>query len=130
QVEVGLKDGRLKIVVATSALDLGVDFPYVERVFQIGSPKAIARLIQRAGRSAHRPGATCRATCIPTNTFEIIEAVAARAAIARGDIEERWSRSGDLDVLIQHLITLAIGGGFDAEQVFNEVRKTWAYKDL
>ena len=86
-VELGLKDGRLKAVVATSSLDLGVDFLPVERVLQIGSPKGVARLLQRAGRSGHAPGRPSRVTLVPTNTLELVEAVAARRAAQAGRIE-------------------------------------------
>ena len=79
-VEAGLKDGQLKAVVATSSLDLGVDFLPVERVLQIGSAKGVARLLQRAGRSGHAPGRPSRITLVPTNTLELIEAAAVREA--------------------------------------------------
>ena len=86
-VEDGLRTGRLRCVVATSSLDLGVDFSPVDRVLQIGSPKGVARLLQRAGRSGHRPGAVSRVTCVPTNALELIEVAAARDGVERGAIE-------------------------------------------
>ncbi|MGH6624515.1 MAG: DEAD/DEAH box helicase, partial [Burkholderiaceae bacterium] len=85
-VELGLKAGNLKAVVATSSLDLGVDFLPVERVLQIGSAKGVARLLQRAGRSGHAPGRASRLTLVPTNTLELIEAAAARAAVSEGRV--------------------------------------------
>ena len=88
-VELGLKEGRLKAVVATSSLDLGVDFLPVERVLQIGSAKGVARLLQRAGRSGHAPGRASRITLVPTNTLELVEAAAARRAALAGRIEKR-----------------------------------------
>src|SRR4029453_8371580 len=88
-VELGLKEGRLKAVVATSSLDLGVDFLPVERILQIGSAKGVARLLQRAGRSGHAPGRPSRITLVPTNTLELVEAVAARRAAKAGRIEKR-----------------------------------------
>ena len=88
-VELGLKEGRLKAVVATSSLDLGVDFLPVERVLQIGSAKGVARLLQRAGRSGHAPGRASRITLVPTNTLELVEAAAARRAAMAGSIEKR-----------------------------------------
>src|SRR4030095_1350379 len=109
--ELGLKEGRLKAVVATSSLDLGVDFLPVERVLQIGSPKGVARLLQRAGRSGHAPGRPSRITLVPTNTLELVEAAAARSALRDGRIESRRAPEGPLDVLVQHLVTIALGTG-------------------
>ncbi|HEX6363716.1 MAG TPA: DEAD/DEAH box helicase, partial [Albitalea sp.] len=129
-VELGLKEGRLKAVVATSSLDLGVDFLPVERVLQIGSAKGIARLLQRAGRSGHAPGRPSRVTLVPTNTLELIEAVAARRAARAGRIERRATPDKPLDVLVQHLVTVALGGGFRAEDLLAEVRSTRAYAGL
>ena len=111
-VEQGLKDGTLKAVVATSSLDLGVDFLPVERVLQIGSAKGVARLLQRAGRSGHQPGRASRVTLVPTNTLELIEAAAARRAAAAGPVEKRFAPDKPLDVLVQHLVSMALGGGF------------------
>ena len=129
-VEAGLKSGELRSVVCTSSLDLGVDFLPVERVLQIGSPKGVARLLQRAGRSGHAPGRPSRITLVPTHSLEIIEAVAARAAVAGGHIEARPSPRQPLDVLVQHLVTVALGGGFEPEELLREVRSTAAYADL
>lgn len=129
-VEAGLKDGRLKAVVATSSLDLGVDFLPVERVLQIGSPKGVARLLQRAGRSGHAPGRVSRATVVPTHTMELLEAAAARRAAAAGRIEPRVSPGKPLDVLVQHLVTVALGGGFEAEALYDEVCAAPAYAHL
>jgi ATP-dependent helicase Lhr and Lhr-like helicase len=129
-VEQGLKEGRLRAVVATSSLDLGVDFLPVERVLQIGSPKGVARMMQRAGRSGHAPGRASRLTLVPTNTMEIIEAAAARQAVHAGRIEDRSSPEKPLDVLVQHLVTVALGGGFHAGRLYQEVRTSWAYREL
>ncbi|MCX5689121.1 MAG: ligase-associated DNA damage response DEXH box helicase [Planctomycetota bacterium] len=129
-VESGLKSGSLRIVVATSSLDLGVDFAPVERVVQIGSPKGIGRLIQRAGRSGHRPGAACRVTCVPTHGLELLEIDAARREIAAGNVEPRTPSSKPLDVLAQHLVTRAMGGGFSAADLYEEVRGAWSYRNL
>lgn len=139
-VEAGLKQGALKAVVATSSLDLGVDFLPVERVLQIGSAKGIARLLQRAGRSGHQPGRPSRITLVPTNTLELVEAAAARHAAQAGRIERRETPDKPLDVLVQHLVTIALGGGFavcpradgghDAPALFDEVRRTRAYREL
>ncbi len=129
-VEMGLKEGRLKAVVATSSLDLGVDFLPVERVLQIGSPKGIARLLQRAGRSGHAPGRPSRVTIVPTNTLELVEAAAARRAAKAGRIEQRASPDKPLDVLVQHLVTVALGGGFEPESLYAEVRGAHAFREL
>ena len=129
-VELGLKEGRLKAVVATSSLDLGVDFLPVERVLQIGSAKGVARLLQRAGRSGHAPGRASRITLVPTNTLELVEAVAARRAALAGKIEKRSTPDKPFDVLVQHLVTIAIGGGFAAEAMYQEVTGAWAYRKL
>jgi ATP-dependent helicase Lhr and Lhr-like helicase len=129
-VEQGLKEGTLRAVVATSSLDLGVDFLPVERVLQIGSAKGVARMMQRAGRSGHAPGRASRITLVPTNTMEIIEAAAARRAANVGRVEQRESPDKPLDVLVQHVVTIALGGGFRADELFDEVRTAWAYREL
>jgi ATP-dependent Lhr-like helicase len=129
-VEQGLKEGSLRAVVATSSLDLGVDFLPVERVLQVGSAKGVARMMQRAGRSGHAPGRASRLTLVPTNTMEIIEAAAARRAAQAGRIEQRESPDKPLDVLVQHLVTIALGGGFRGDELFGEVRTAWSYRDL
>src|SRR5450432_683105 len=129
-VETGLKEGTLKAVVATSSLDLGVDFLPVERVLQIGSAKGVARLLQRAGRSGHAPGRASRITLVPTNTLELVEAVAARRAALAGKIEKRATPDKPFDVLVQHLVTIAIGGGFTADAMYAEVKGAWAYRKL
>jgi ATP-dependent helicase Lhr and Lhr-like helicase len=129
-VEAALKNGQLKAAICTSSLDLGVDFLPVERVLQIGSSKGIARLLQRAGRSGHAPGRPSRITLVPTHSLELVEAAAARAAALAGQVEARVSPVQPLDVLVQHLVTVALGGGFTPEQLLNEVRQTVAYHDL
>jgi ATP-dependent Lhr-like helicase len=129
-VEAGLKAGQLRAVVCTSSLDLGVDFLPVERVLQIGSPKGVARLLQRAGRSGHAPGRPSRLTLVPTHSLELVEAAAARAAVQAGQIEAREPPVQPLDVLVQHLVTVALGGGFEPAALLAEVRTTDAYAQL
>ncbi|WP_085692268.1 MULTISPECIES: ligase-associated DNA damage response DEXH box helicase [unclassified Pseudomonas] len=129
-VERSLKQGSLKAVVCTSSLDLGVDFLPVERVLQIGSAKGIARLVQRAGRSGHAPGRRSRVTLVPTHSLELVEAAAARQALAAGHIEARHSPRLCMDVLVQHLVSMALGTGFHPEQLLAEVRSTWAFREL
>ncbi|WP_454839304.1 ligase-associated DNA damage response DEXH box helicase [Pseudomonas hormoni] len=129
-VERALNDGQLKAVVCTSSLDLGVDFLPVERVLQIGSAKGVARLMQRAGRSGHAPGRVSRVTLVPTHSLELIEAAAAQDAVAQRRIEPRESPHKPLDVLVQHLVSMALGGGFLPDELYEEVRGAWAYRDL
>lgn len=130
EVEDGLKSGMLRAVVCTSSLDLGVDFGPVERCIQVGSPKGVARLIQRAGRSGHRPGATSRVTCVPTHTLELIDIAAAKVAVSENRIEARAYYDRPFDVLAQHLVTVALGGGFEPSDLLREIRLTRAYERL
>ena len=129
-VELSIKDGSLKAVVCTSSLDLGVDFAPVERVLQIGSCKGIARLLQRAGRSGHSPGRRSRVTLVPTNSLELLEAAGARKALKARQVEARVPPNKPLDVLVQHIVTMALGGGFRSEELFEEVKSAWSYRAL
>jgi ATP-dependent Lhr-like helicase len=129
-VEDGLKNGTLKAVISTASLDLGVDFSPVERVLQVGSPKGVARLLQRAGRAGHGPGRVSRVTLVPTNALELVESAAAQDAIAARRIEAREMPLAPLDVLVQHLVTMALGTGFQAEDMLAELRTTAAYASL
>ena len=128
--EAGLRDGSLACVVATSSLDLGVDFSPVEQVIQVGSPKGAARLMQRAGRSGHRPGATARIVCVPTHAFELVEFAAARISAQAAKIEARIPLRKPLDVLVQHLVTCAIGEPFEPDAMRREIESSFAYRDL
>lgn len=129
-VEQGIRDGLLKAVVCTSSLDLGVDFAAVDQVFQVGSCKGVARLLQRAGRSGHSPGGQPRISLIPTHALEALEAVAAHDAIQARAIEPRESPQAPMDVLVQHLVTVALGGGFEPDALYAEIRQAWSYRDL
>lgn len=129
-VEEQLHAGKIKAVVCTSSLDLGVDFRPVETVIQVGSPKGVARFLQRAGRSGHQPGATSKIYYLPTHALELIEAAALREALKRKIVEERIPYVRSFDVLIQYLITLAVGEGFESEKIFHEVRGTYGYSSL
>jgi ATP-dependent helicase Lhr and Lhr-like helicase len=129
-VERGLKAGSLRAVVATSSLDLGVDFSPVQRVLQMGSPKGVARLMQRAGRSGHAPGQVSRVTCVPSHAFEFVESAAARRAAIAKRIESRRLIEKPLDVLVQHLVTIAAGEGFDEAELFAEVKTAYAFRHL
>lgn len=129
-VELALHEGRLKAVVSTSSLDLGVDFRPVSAVIQIGSPKGIARFIQRAGRSGHTPFETSKVYFLPTNSIEVIEAMALKQAVKEEKIESRHPMVRSFDVLIQYMVTLAVSDGFDPEVLFKEVKKTHCYKTI
>ncbi len=127
-VEENLHLGRLKVVVCTSSLDLGVDFRPVETVIQVGSPKGVARFMQRAGRAGHQPGAVSRIYFLPTHALEIMEGAALRRAIGKGRVEERLPYVNSFDVLLQYLVTLAVGEGFRPDEVYQEIKNTFAYE--
>ncbi|UAY50637.1 ligase-associated DNA damage response DEXH box helicase [Ferruginibacter albus] len=129
-VEESLHKQKLKAVVCTASLDLGVDFRPVDTVIQVGSPKGVARFLQRAGRSGHQPGETSNIYFLPTHSLELIEAAALKTAIKKNVIESRQPMLLCFDVLIQYLCTLATGDGFIAEQIFNEVKQTYCYKEI
>ncbi|MCB9548203.1 MAG: ligase-associated DNA damage response DEXH box helicase [Myxococcales bacterium] len=130
RIEKGLGDGSVTLAVCTGSLDLGVDFGPVQRVFNIGSPKGIARLIQRAGRAAHQPGQPCEVVCVPTHALELVEIAAARDAIERGDVEPTGPLDAPLDVLVQHLVSCAVGGGFEPAAQLEEVRTAASFAGL
>lgn len=129
-IEAAVKTGNIKWVVCTSSLDLGVDFQPVERVVQIGSAKNLARLLQRAGRSAHVPAGTSEIFFLPTHSLELLEISAFRNGLAQGDIEVRRPLHKPYDVLIQHLVTLACGDGFTPADTLSATRKTSSYECL
>jgi ATP-dependent Lhr-like helicase len=129
-VENALHEEKLKIVVCTSSLDLGVDFRPVDTVIQIGSPKGVARFLQRAGRSGHRPDATSKIYFLPTHALELLEAAALKEAVQRQRIEQREPLSLCFDVLVQYALTLAVSDGFYAEQLYNEIITTYCFRDL
>lgn len=129
-VEDALHAGSIRAVVSTSSLDLGVDFRPVESIIQIGSPKGVARFIQRAGRSGHSPGAISKIYFVPTHSLEMIEGAALRAAISRGELEPRIPYVRCFDVLIQYLMTLGIGDGFEQETIFSEIINTHCFSSI
>lgn len=129
-VEEGVKEGTIKWVVCTSSLDLGVDFQPVERVVQIGSPKMIARMIQRAGRSAHRPGGKSRLLFVPTNSWEILELEAVKKAIKEKHIEARRPLKKPIDVLLQHMMTLACGPGLRMDELWLALKETYSFSEI
>ncbi|MGL6134782.1 MAG: ligase-associated DNA damage response DEXH box helicase [Prochlorococcaceae cyanobacterium] len=129
-IEAAVKGGQMRWVVCTSSLDLGVDFQPVERVVQIGSAKNLARLLQRAGRSAHCPGGTSQVLFMPTNALELLEVSAMRRGLAEGLVEQRRPPEAPIDVLLQHLTTLACGPGFAPEREWTTVRTAWSFRGL
>jgi ATP-dependent helicase Lhr and Lhr-like helicase len=129
-VEDALHEGRLKAVVATASLDLGVDFRPVETVIQVGSPKGVARFLQRAGRSGHSPDAISKIYFLPTHSLELVEAAALKSAIEESFIESREPLLLCYDVLVQYLCTLAVSDGFIPAQIFKEVKSTYCYSEL
>lgn len=129
-VEDKIKTGELKLVICTSSLDLGVDFPMVERVYQVGSPKSISRFIQRAGRSGHTPTGVPKIYFVPTHALELFEYMATELAIERGLKEDIIPPELSFDVLAQHMVTLAADEGLIPEQAFEEVRSTYSFRKL
>lgn len=129
-VEDALYHGQLKAVVCTSSLDLGVDFRPVDAIVQVGGPKGVSRFVQRAGRSGHQPGAESKIYFLPTNALELVEAAALRQAIKDNYLENRDPYIRSFDVLIQYLTTLAVGDGFNANVIYNEVRDTFCFESI
>ncbi len=129
-VEEALHTTKLKVVVCTASLDLGVDFRPVETVIQVGSPKGVARFLQRAGRSGHQPDATSKIYFLPTHSLELVEAAALKEATEKNFIESREPRILCFDVLIQYLSTLAISDGFLPDEIFKEIKSTYCYKEI
>jgi ATP-dependent helicase Lhr and Lhr-like helicase len=129
-VEDALHSGKLKAVVSTSSLDLGVDFRPVETVIQVGSPKGVARFLQRAGRSGHQPGELSKIYFLPTHSLELVEAAALKSAMKDNFIESREPMLLCFDVLIQYLCTLAIGEGFYPEIIFREISSTHCFREI
>ncbi|NNC88866.1 MAG: ligase-associated DNA damage response DEXH box helicase [Akkermansiaceae bacterium] len=129
-VEARLREGSVRCVVCTSSLDLGVDFSPVDQVIQLGSPKGVARLLQRAGRSGHQPGAVSRILCVPTQALELVEFAATRDAIGARHLEARIPLRHPLDVLVQHLLTVVIGQPDAPGDLRREVESTHAFQGL
>ena len=129
-VEENLHSGNLKAVVCTSSLDLGVDFRPVETVIQVGSPKGVARFLQRAGRSGHAPDAISKIYFLPTHSLELAEAAALKKAIAENLIESREPMLLCYDVLIQYLSTLAVSDGFTPSTMFQEIKSTYCFAEM
>ncbi len=129
-IEDALHANVLKVVICTSSLDLGVDFKPVDTVIQVGSPKGVARFLQRAGRSGHSPNEVSNIYFLPTHSLELVEAAALKRAEQLNLIEDRTPMVMTFDVLIQYLVTLAVGNGFRAEEVFKEIKNTHAFSEI
>lgn len=129
-VEEALHSGQVKVVVCTSSLDLGVDFRPVDTIIQVGGPKGVSRFAQRAGRSGHRPGERSKIYFLPTHSLELVEGAALRQAIADKSFEARIPVQKAFDVLIQFMVTLAVGDGFIPEVLFKQVKGTYCYRNI
>ena len=129
-VEDMLYIGKLKAVVCTSSLDLGVDFRPVETIIQVGSPKGVARFVQRAGRSGHNPGKASKIYFLPTHSLELVESAALQKAIEKGTMEDRIPFIRSFDVLIQYLMTLAVSGGFYPSTVYEEIKGSFSFASM
>ena len=129
-IEENLSSGKLKAVVSTSSLDLGIDFKPVDTVIQIGSAKGVARFLQRAGRSGHSPFETSKIYCVPTHSLELIEVAALKEAVKQNVIEPREPQVLCFDVLVQFLMTLAVGDGFYPDQVYPKIKETYAFREM
>jgi len=129
-VEQAIRNESLKAVVCTSSLDLGVDFAPVETVVQIGGPKGVARFLQRAGRSGHRPGKESVIYFLPTHAIELVEASAMQKAVLNSAVEDRIPYLNSFDVLIQYLTTLAVSDGFYPDEIYPEIKQTFCYQTL
>lgn len=129
-IEENLSSGKLKAVVSTSSLDLGIDFKPVDTVIQIGSAKGVARFLQRAGRSGHSPFEASKIYCVPTHSLELIEVSALKEAVKNNVIEPRDPQVLCFDVLVQFLMTLAIGEGFYPEEMYPRIKETFAFQEM
>ncbi|WP_294200932.1 ligase-associated DNA damage response DEXH box helicase [uncultured Chryseobacterium sp.] len=129
-IEENLSSGKLKAVVSTSSLDLGIDFKPVDTVIQIGSAKGVARFLQRAGRSGHSPFETSKIYCVPTHSLELIEVSALKEAVKNNVIEPRDPQVLCFYVLVQFLMTLAVGDGFFPDELYPQIKETYAFQEM
>jgi ATP-dependent helicase Lhr and Lhr-like helicase len=130
KVEAAMAQGRLRAIVCTSTLDLGIDWGDVDLVIQMGAPKGASRLVQRIGRSNHRLDEASQALLVPTNRFEMLECRAAQEAVGEGLLDGETPRSGALDILAQHIMGRAVGGTFHEDELYDEVRRAAPYHGL
>ncbi len=130
RVEQALTEGRLRAVVCTGTLDLGIDWGDVDLVIQVGAPKNVKRLVQRIGRANHRYNAPSKALLVPANRFEVVECQAALAAVAAHDLDGEPRGPGPRDVLCQHILATACAGPFSADALYAEVITAGPYRAL
>ena len=130
RVEAAMAAGRLRAVVATSSLDLGIDWAAVDLVVQIGAPKGVSRLIQRIGRAGHRLDLTSRALLVPANRFEVLECRAALDAVRAHTLDGDPPADGGLEVLAQHLLGMASAAPFAPDAMYDEIRRAAPYAGL
>ena len=130
KIEAAMSEGKLRAVVCTSTLDLGIDWGEVDLVIQIGAPKGASRLAQRIGRANHRFDEASNALLVPANRLEMLECRAVVDAILDGEQDSASTKDGALDVLAQHMLGIACHGAFDADDVFTEIRSTLPYRQL
>ena len=130
KVEAAMAAGRLRAVVATSTLDLGIDWGDVDLVIQMGAPKGVSRMQQRIGRANHRLDEPSMALLVPSNRFEVLECLAAREAVAAGKQDGETRREGGLDVLAQHILGMACADPFDAGELYEEIVTAEPYRLL
>jgi ATP-dependent Lhr-like helicase len=130
RVEQAMAEGRLRAVVATSSLDLGIDWGGVDQVLQVGAPKGVSRLLQRVGRANHRMDEASRAVLVPANRFEVLECEAAILGVAAGELDGDPPGPGGLDVLAQHVLGTACAGPFHPDALYAEVRGAAPYAAL
>ena len=130
KVERNLSKGLIDCVVATSSLELGLDYGDVEKIIQVGAPKGINRLLQRVGRSNHNLNTPSKAVLVPTNRFEFIESKAAIEEINKGNYDKIELKEGSLDVVAQHIFGTACSGNFNINNLYSEIIKAYPYKKL
>ncbi len=130
KVEAAMAAGRLRAVVCTSTLDLGIDWGNVDLVINVGAPKGSSRILQRIGRANHRLDEPSRALLVPANRFEVLECEAARAAAADGAQDTEPAAELKRDVLAQHVLAIACAGPFHPDRLYDEVRSAWPYRRL
>ncbi|MEC9105002.1 MAG: helicase-related protein, partial [Pseudomonadota bacterium] len=130
RVEKAMVQGRLRAVVCTGSLDLGIDWGDVDLVIQVGAPKNVKRLVQRIGRANHRYNAPSKALLVPANRFEVVECLAALEAVRAHDLDGDPRGPGPRDVLCQHILATACAGPFDDRALFDEIRTAGAYAGL